>query len=361
MWKMFAIHLLKSICDSRIPLESESIQIYKVMIKMKKILIALLGAVICFGACSRNGQSKYEPLQPDLTVLLYPQGQAVDAGIVEEGRQITLGPGDDNGLRGPEVLNVNGNIANIGDSARMVIYFPKNPNGLLIVNCPGGGYQIVSSINEGMCAAEWLTSQGVTVCSVNYRLPNVHHTVPLTDVQNAFRYCRAHAKVWGIEKIGVMGYSAGGHLAASASTLYVDELTRPDFSILIYPVIDLSDLDITHHGTRSGLLGDHPSRELLKHYSLQNRVTENTPETFLALSAYDDIVPPINSFLYFRALQDHNVPCQMHVYPLGGHGWGFYHEPYSPDKLKQYREVFYTDLGRFLKDLCSSPSSPVER
>ena len=317
---------------------------------MKKIIIALGIAALCLAACKQAKQPEYVPLQPDLTVLLYPQGQAVDAGIVENGQQITLGPGEDNGLRGPEVVNPNGNIANIGDSARVDIYFPKNPNGLCIVNCPGGGYQIVSSINEGMCAAEWLTSQGVTVCSVNYRLPNFHRTVPLTDVQNAFRYCRAHAQEWGISKIGVMGYSAGGHLAATASTLYVDDVTHPDFSVLIYPVIDLTTLSITHVGTRHGLLGEIPSEDLVDLYSPQKQVTPETPETFIALSAYDNVVPPVNSFMYFQALQAHNVPCQMHIYPIGGHGWGFYHEPYHPDGLQQYREVFYTDLARFLQD-----------
>ena len=316
---------------------------------MKKIIIVLGIAALCLVAC-KQAKPKYVPLQPNLTVLLYPKGQAADAGIVENGVPITLGPGEDNGLRGPESINDRGHIRNIGDSARVDIYFPKNPNGLCIVNCPGGGYEIVSSINEGMCAAEWLTSQGVTVCSVNYRLPNFHRTIPLTDVQNAFRYCRAHAKEWGISKIGVMGYSAGGHLAATASTLYLDKVTRPDFAVLIYPVIDLTTLSVTHIGTRHALLGKNPSEELVDLYSPQKQVTEDTPETFIALSSYDNVVPPVNSFMYFQALQEHNVACQMHIYPIGGHGWGFYHEPLQPDKLQQYREVFNADLGRFLKD-----------
>ncbi len=319
--------------------------------KHTKILVA---ALFCLGLAAVSCAEKekgYEPLQPDLKILLYPQGQTVDAGIVENGVQITQGPGEDNGLRGEEKMNERGNISNVNDSARMEIYFPKNPNGLVIVNCPGGGYSIVSSINEGLCAAEWLTSQGVTVCNLIYRLPNFHRTVPLTDVQNAFRYCRAHAAEWGCSKVGVMGYSAGGHLAASASTLFVDEITRPDFSILIYPVIDL-DLAITHKGTRLRLLGENPSEELLEHYSLNKQVSDNTPVTFIALSSYDKTVAPENSIRYYNALHEHNIECQLHMYPLGGHGWGFYHEPYSKDKLEQYREVFYADLGRFLKDCC---------
>ena len=317
--------------------------------KLTRIIFAALLCIIAATACHQPKEAEYKPLEPDFTVLLYPQGQTVDAGIVENGQQVTLGPSEDNELRGDEKVNERGNVSNINDRARMDIYLPKNPNGLCIVNCPGGGYSIVSSINEGMCAAEWLTSQGVTVCNMFYRLPNHHRTVPLTDVQNAFRYCRAHATEWGCSKVGVMGYSAGGHLAASASTLFVDDITRPDFSVLIYPVIDM-DMAITHKGTRINLLGNNPSEDLLEHYSLNKQVTDRTPVTFLALSSYDKTVDPENSFRYFDALRAHGIDCQMHVYPLGGHGWGFYHEPYSKDKLEQYREVFYTDLARFLKD-----------
>jgi len=304
---------------------------------MKRTLF-VLGVCALLAACSTSTK----------TILLYPQGQNADAGIVENGVAITQGPLESNGYTDHEFIEGdNGNIAHIGDSARMDIHFPKKPNGLLVVNCAGGGYWIVSAINEGKLASEWLVSQGVTVCDVKYRLPNGHWRVPLQDIQNAFRYCRAHAAEWGISKIGVMGYSAGGHLAACVSNLYVDDVTRPDFSVLIYPVISM-DTTITHMGTHDNLLDGHT--ELEKEYSMETRVTPNTPPTFIALSADDGAVPPENSFRYFQALTDNGVVRQMHVYPSGGHGWGFNHEPYAPDRLGNYREVFYTDLSRFLQD-----------
>ena len=278
------------------------------------------------------------------TVYLYPQGQTVDMGIVENGAGVTLGPGEDNGLRGEEwVVGPTGNTYNIGDGARMDIYLPDNPNGLMVINCPGGAYLFVCSETEGRHTAEWLVSQGVTVCNLYYRVPNGHKEVPLRDVQNAFRYCRFHAADWGVRKIGVMGYSAGGHLAASASTLYVDEDTKPDFSILIYPVISMAD-DLTHRLSRKNLLGENPSEADMEHYSLQNRVNQYTPETFLALSADDPAVPIENSLVYFDALRRCGVKSTMHIYPEGGHGWGF-------DLLKNYLDTFESDLLAFLRKL----------
>lgn len=277
------------------------------------------------------------------TVFLYPQGQSADKGIKERGVTITLGPGVDNGLRGKESVGPTGNTYNIGDKARMDIYLPDNPNGLMVINCAGGAYLFVCAEYEGRHTAEWLASQGVTVCNLYYRLPNGHKEVPLRDVQNAFRYCRHHAAEWGIRKIGVMGYSAGGHLAASASTLYVDDVTRPDFSILIYPVISMDD-SLTHRLSRTNLLGENPSEEDLERYSLQLQVNSNTPETFLALSADDENVPIGNSLEYFQALKRSGVRASLHIYPEGGHGWGF-------DLLKKYLPTFKADLSGFLQDL----------
>ncbi len=313
---------------------------------MKRLPVAL-GVLALLCACTPKAGDK--PLEPAMTVLLYPQGQTVDAGIVENGTAVTLGPGEDNGLRGPEVKRRPGSLANVGDSARMEFFFPERPNGLLIVNMPGGGYSNLSTINEGLHAAEWLTSEGVTVCDVLYRMPNHHPSVPLTDVLNAIRYCRAHAAGWGIKKIGVMGYSAGGHLAATASTMFTDEVTRPDFSVLIYPVASL-DTAITHMGTHNNLLPEDYTKEQEDAWSPDKLVGPDTPPTFIALSADDSSVPPECSFRYFDALARYGIPRQMHVYPFGGHGWGFKHEPFAKEVLQQYRPVFFAGLGTFLKD-----------
>ncbi len=201
-------------------------------------LMTLAVAVKPFAA---NAAEPFEPatkLRPNMTLALYPEGQKVNKGIEENGKTITLGPGESNKIAEPEEMKASGTMSKVGDNARIDIYLPKKPNGQMIVVCPGGGYKNLSTFNEGAYVADWLVKRGISVCVVKYRLPNGHWNVPLNDVQNAFRYCRAHAQEWGVNQIGVMGFSAGGHLAASASTLFVDTVTRPD----------CSHLPCNHHG-----------------------------------------------------------------------------------------------------------------
>lgn len=312
-------------------------------------------------------------LRPDETVLLYSDSfdGNIDAvygkTVAYAGFEMT----EANGLTGPETLLESGNLGNISDLARCDLYFPKKPNGQMVVVCPGGGYGIVSSYNEGTYVADWFLSKGITVCVVKYRLPNGHWEVPLTDVQNAFRYCRSHAQEWGVDQIGVMGFSAGGHLAASATNLYVDDVTRPDFSILIYPVISLEH-GITHEGTRRRLIGKDEiwnnkdvkvaeyeaaqkrHVELLQHYTLQNQVTENTPVSFIAHCTDDTVVPVVNSIDYYMNLIECKVPVEMHIFPKGGHGWGFSSEKFKGkgnDVFSYARPQFEASLERWLKDL----------
>lgn len=287
-------------------------------------------------------------IQPTLTVRLYPQGQNTDLGIVENGVALTLGPGESNGLTGPEECAENGNISNINDEARLDIYIPAECNGQMVINCPGGGYLINSSYNEGSRAADWFAARGIACCVVKYRIPNQHRTVPLTDVQNAFRYCRAHAAEWGVRQIGVMGYSAGGHLAGSASTMFVDQVTRPDFSVLVYPVITMEQ-GVTHNGTMRRLTAEDPA--LREYYSLENRVGADTPKTLLMLSADDNIVAPENSLRYYRKLLEHKVSSEIHIFTSGGHGWGFSTSQYGKDELGDaQRAEFFTILERWLSD-----------
>lgn len=291
----------------------------------------------------------YELVKPTRSLLLYPEGQNAQVGIVENGRTITLGPGESNGLTGENKVNERGNESNIGDGARLDIYLPEKCNGQMIVVCPGGAYANCSAVNEGSRVADWCVKRGIAVCVVLYRMPNGHCKVPLTDVQNAFRYCRAHAGEWGVGKIGVMGFSAGGHLAASASTLFVDSVTRPDFSVLIYPVITFEEF-ITHAGTRLNLVGPKAGKDLVDYYSLENRVSGDTPPTLVCLSGDDRGVPAENSIRYYRSMLAHGVPGELHIFTSGGHGWGFTTvENSGRDALGDQRENFFQILSRWLE------------
>lgn len=336
-------------------------------------IISLLCAATLAGTMTQAYAA--EPVQPKTkvrptkTILLYPEGQDSGKGITENGKTITLGAGVSNKIKEAEQINDKGHLTKISDSARLDIYLPKHPNGQMVVVTPGGGYGFVSSFGEGAYVADWFLKQDITVCVVKYRLPNGHWEVPLNDVQNAFRYCRAHADEWGVKQIGIIGFSAGGHLAASASTLFVDTITRPDFSILVYPVITM-DLNLTHKGTHDRLIGKESKwlnedlkvkdykmnkakyEELMQHYSLQNQVSHNTPPTILFLSTDDKTVPPMNSVMYYEALLKNKVDAQMYIYPYGGHGWGFPStDPAGKDNLGNYRKIFFSTLKTWLEEI----------
>lgn len=279
--------------------------------------------------------------EPSLHILLYPDGQNCPEAVVS------------NGLEGPsQMINDWGDIANIGDDAWMDIYLPSECCGKMVVSCPGGGYAYSSSINEGEFVARWCLENGIAVCVVNYRMPNGNPKVPLTDIQNAFRYCRANAALWGVDKIGVIGFSAGGHLAAMASNFWTDDLTRPDFSILVYPVISL--IQYPDSFTCKNLLGANPSKEDLEYYSMEKQVTERTPQTLILLSGNDPGVSPVNSLSYYRALLDCGVPGEMHIFRTGGHGWGFTANRYYPGKDRlgdTQRSEFFEIVRRWIYEL----------
>lgn len=233
------------------------------------------------------------------------------------------GAPNSNGLTGPEELLEGGRVANVV-APSITVYQPACPNGMAIIMCPGGGYARLAMNHEGHDMAAWLNTQGITYVVLKYRMPNGHHEVPLSDAEQAIRLVRQHAAEWGVrpDRIGIMGASAGGHLAASLATLYSSDETRPDFQILFYPVISMKP-GTTHGGSRQNLLGDRPSQELKDRYTLEQQVDAQTPPAFLMLSADDGSVPPANGIHYFEALLQHHVPATLHVYPTGGHGWGF--------------------------------------
>lgn len=228
-----------------------------------------------------------------------------------------------NGLTGTEEDLEGGRVANVVNPS-IAVYRPEKPNGMAIIMCPGGGYARLAMGHEGHDMAAWFTTQGITYVVLKYRMPNGHYEVPLSDAEQAIRIVRQHAAEWNINphRIGIMGASAGGHLAASLATLYSSQETRPDFQVLFYPVISMKE-GVTHAGSRVNLIGEKPSAELEKKYSLEQQVNAQTPQAFIMLSSDDGAVPPANSLGYYEALLKKHVPATLHAYPIGGHGWGF--------------------------------------
>ena len=208
------------------------------------------------------------------------------------------------------------------EEAMMEVYPARNPNGLCVIMCPGGAYIMESQTYEGRDMKDWFNSRGITYCMLQYRLPCGHHDVPLSDVLQAIRIMRGKAKDLGITKIGIAGNSAGGHLAASAATMYDSPETRPDFQFLMYPVITM-EASFTNTMSRDALLGQNPPQELVDKYSCEKNVTKDTPPAFIFLCSDDTAVPPANSLRYYEALIANGVSASMHIYPYGGHGFGW--------------------------------------
>ena len=253
------------------------------------------------------------------------------------------GTPNSNELSGAEQRQNNGEVSNVTEPT-LTVYPAARPNGMAIIMCPGGGYGRLAMNHEGHDMAPWLNTQGITYAVLKYRMPNGHHKAPLADAEQAIRLLREHAAEWGVnpQRVGIMGASAGGHLAASLATLYSSDKSRPDFQILFYPVISMQK-GITHGGSRKNLLGENPSQELEQKYSLERQVSPRTPQAFIMLSSDDDVVPPINGIGYFLALRDHKVPASLHAYPTGGHGWGF------RDSFT-YKRQWTEELEKWLRD-----------
>lgn len=278
---------------------------------MKKIQSILLAALLMISVSAFAQQRQFRmPQVPKVkgdTILLYPNGVP-------------------NAYKMPE--------NRFGDYSipKVTIYKAEKPNGICIMECPGGGYYMLSDSHEGHLMADWFTERGYTYCVVSYRMPCGHTYAPLSDLEQAWKIVRGKATELGIDvnRIGVMGTSAGGHLASTLATHYTCEETRPAFQILFYPVISM-DPAITHAGSREFLIGKDASQELTDLFSNQKQVKPTTCPAFIILSADDALVPPINSILYFNALQDAGVKGnQLMIFPSGNHGWGILDTPYKP-------------------------------
>lgn len=222
----------------------------------------------------------------------------------------------------------------------LAVFLPsgKNATGEAVVICPGGGYSILAYDSEGSDIARWLNSKGIAAFVLKYRLPGARSNIvpyksPLMDAQRAMRLVRYHAEEWNLNprKVGIMGFSAGGHLASTLSTHFdlgdpsssdpvEKESCRPNFSVLVYPVITFQD-EFTHQGSRRALLGENPDAALVDYFSNEKQVTEKTPPAILIHSDDDTGVPVENSLLYYEALRAHGVPSELHIYPYGGHGY----------------------------------------
>ncbi len=274
---------------------------------MKKIILPLLMTAL----------ATFSEAAPPVVIPLWPEG-------VPGARAI-----------GEERSESGGRISNVSEPT-LTVYAPAidRPNGTAVIIAPGGGYGMLSTEREGVQYASWLSTLGVTSFVLKYRMKEFGHPAPLQDVLRAVRLVRSRAAEFRVSpaRVGVMGSSAGGHLAASAGTLFdhpagktgapLDATSaRPDFLILMYPVITMDDPH-AHAGSRKNLLGDNPSPDLLQLASMEKQVTAATPPTLLIHTQADQSVPVENSILFYQALTRAKVPAEMYLFEHGGHGMG---------------------------------------
>ena len=242
------------------------------------------------------------------------------------------------------------------------MYLPEKEKatGAAVIICPGGSYKVLTYQAEGVRTAQEFMRKGIAAFVLKYRLPDDaimkdKKTGPLQDAQQAIKLVRENAGKWGIDinRVGIMGFSAGGHLASTEATHFEKSLIdnpgnvnlRPDFLILVYPVISMQD-NLTHPDSRTNLLGASPSKEVIDLFSNEIQVADNTPPTYLIHAADDKLVDVDNSISFFEALRHHNVPVEMHIYPKGGHGF----------VLRQKPEEWMLPLFSWMKNLKFIPN-----
>jgi acetyl esterase/lipase len=260
----------------------------------------------------------YAAAQEKVVIPIWPEGVP---GAIENG--------------GPERNLEAGRIENIHNPTLTVYPAPENlRNGTAVIVCPGGGYVRLAFEHEGQAVAEWLNSLGVSAFILKYRLKEYGHPAPLRDILRSVRLLRNEPVRWHIDpqRIGVLGFSAGGHLTATAGTLFdspegrtgaaIDAVSaRPDFIIAIYPVIEFRP-PYAHEGSKNSLVGSDPSSEIVDHLSPDLQVTANSSPAFLVHGGEDKTVAPENSLLFYQALRKAGVPAELHIYQSGGHGFG---------------------------------------
>jgi acetyl esterase/lipase len=290
---------------------------------MRKLLAMAIGIITLFSAEESEGQTII-PLYKEIP-------NSIASKVVKEKNDST---------------SKRGKISHVTDPT-LAVFLPNASvaNGTAVIICPGGGYSYLVINDEGYNVARELNKKGIAAFVLKYRLPDDRimkdkSIGPLQDAQQAIKIVREHAAEWKIDtsKVGIMGFSAGGHLASTLSThykeAYIDNRLhtslRPDFSILIYPVISFQP-DILHKGSKKALIGADADTTLVNKYSSELQVTPDTPPAFLVACTDDKIVPVANTIRYYLALHDHGVPAEMHIYEHGGHGFGL-HNKTTKDK-----------------------------
>ena len=264
-------------------------------------------------------------VNPNYTIFLYPDGNKPN----------------DNGYVAADEEEKNKRLYKTSEP-RMDIYLPKEKANAIILACPGGGYVFTSIPNEGEAVANYFTPRNIAVAVLKYRMPNQKQDVPLSDAVKAMEILRDSAQIWGVptNHIGVIGFSAGGHLAATLVTKFSSKKSRPDFGILVYPVISM-DATITHQGSCKQLLGENPSQQLRDAWSAEKCVNENTPPCFIVHCQDDPTVMVENAIRMFQALTLHHVKAELLLLPTGVHGWGF-------SKQIPQKEVFEAAMNQFI-------------
>ncbi len=262
----------------------------------------------------------------EITILLWPEGRVPNYKNTGEKEKVELG----------ETTKVS-----LVQSPNITVYLPakRAASGQAVIICPGGGYSYLSYNWEGSDVAKMLNGKGIAAIVLKYRLPNATsnvppHLSPLLDAKRAIKIVRANAARWAIKKdqIGIMGFSAGGHLASTLATQFdggistspdsiEQESSRPDFAVLVYPVISMHKT-IMHSGSKKNLIGENADTSLAIKYSAELNVTKETPPSFLVHATDDKSVPVENSLVFYQALKNNGVPAALHVFPKGGHGFG---------------------------------------
>lgn len=290
------------------------------------LMLTLAGGTVC-------AQNAQKPFDIDLWAQGMPNTNGADAPPFDESK------------------------GNFKPSIRVFLPSTELATGRVVVACPGGGYGNVAYRHEGYDWAPYFNKQGIALVVLKYRMPKGgQKEVPFSDAEEALKIVRDSADVWNINPydVGIMGFSAGGHLASTMATHAKPEI-RPNFQILFYPVITM-DKSYTHMGSRNNLLGTEVSEELEKRYSNEKQVTQETPRAFIVYSDDDKAVPPANGVNYYLALNKKNVPASLHVYPSGGHGWGiredFLYKNQMLDELSAWLQTWKAPRRDALRVAC---------
>lgn len=270
--------------------------------------------------------------------------QTQAAQYTQQAFEVDLWPNGLPNTNGVDHLPYDDETRNYKPGLRVFLPAEEVATGRAVIACPGGGYHGLAYDHEGYDWAPFFNKLGIAYAVLKYRMPRGNREVPFSDAEEAFRVVKENAAAWRInpDDVGIMGSSAGGHLAATVATRSKPEL-RPAFQLLFYPVITM-DETFTHMGSRHNLLGEEVSPELEALYSNEKQVTTTTPRALILFSDDDGGVPPINGVYYYLALKRQAVPASLYIYPSGGHGWGYQEDFKYHKELLQNIEGWLTSF-----------------